>query len=348
LKAEIRNFCKDLHANRTKSFNDPEYNFVMKYKDVSRSQAMYVGSRSISKNGIFVNSLGNNISPKFSSIIEKYQPIKECVLIKNNIFKKYYLYIPFEKETKDIDNRHKVIALDPGEKTFLSFYSLNSYGKIGDNMRTKIIPMQREIRKLQSAIDIGKNKKGKKLKNKSRLRKKINKKYLKIHNKVHELHKKAAKYLCENYENIILPDFKIKPMISNKKENEEKERIRKIEDIEEANKERRELKKKIKMSNESKFVLERLSHYKFKLYLKAKAEEYKTIVYDVIESHTSQACTICGELSKTYDKNRIKICDNCNSRIDRDVNGSRNILIKALREIGKITPLKVRRSAKAD
>jgi transposase len=106
------------------------------------------------------------------------------------------------------------------------------------------------------------------------------------------------------------------------------------------------------MSNENKFVLERLSHYQFKLYLKAKAEEYKTVVYDVKEDFTSQACTKCGHLSKTYDANRLKTCDKCGYKIDRDINGARNILLKILRTVAKIIKptkvVKLKKSAKAD
>ena len=68
------------------------------------------------------------------------------------------------------------------------------------------------------------------------------------------------------------------------------------------------------------------SHYKFKEYLKATAKRYKTIIYDVDESYTSQMCTKCGILSKNYNNERIKECT-CGYNIDRDINGSRNILL---------------------
>jgi len=81
-----------------------------------------------------------------------------------------------------------------------------------------------------------------------------------------------------------------------------------------------------------KFVLSMQSHYRFKEYLKAKAKRYRTKVYDVNESYTSQMCTKCGLLSKKYDKNREKQCT-CGYKIDRDINGSRNILLKCIKEL---------------
>ena len=89
------------------------------------------------------------------------------------------------------------------------------------------------------------------------------------------------------------------------------------------------MRKRVRLSNEVKFVLQMQSHYRFKMYLKAKAKEYGTNVYNINESYTSQACTNCGRLSKEY-KNRVKNCT-CGKRIDRDLNGSRNILMKSLR-----------------
>ena len=73
------------------------------------------------------------------------------------------------------------------------------------------------------------------------------------------------------------------------------------------------------------------SHYRFKEYLKATAKKYRTNIYDVDESYTSQMCTKCGILSKKYDNKREKICT-CGYKIDRDINGSRNILLKCIKE----------------
>ena len=52
--------------------------------------------------------------------------------------------------------------------------------------------------------------------------------------------------------------------------------------------------------------------------------------YEVDESFASQCCTLCGVLSKEYDKKRTKNCPCCGIKIDRDVNGSRNIYLKSI------------------
>jgi putative transposase len=88
----------------------------------------------------------------------------------------------------------------------------------------------------------------------------------------------------------------------------------------------------IGLSKNVKYVLSMQSHYRFKEYLKAKAKEYKTTIYDADESYTSMTCTKCGDQSKEYNKDRIKQCK-CGYKIDRDCNGSRNILLKCLKSL---------------
>jgi putative transposase len=257
---------------------------------------------------------------------------KDCKLKHDKIFDKYYLLVVHEVKPKEIKKRKKIVALDPGEKTFMTFYSDKEFGKLGDSMRDKILPIQKKIRKLTSILDKKKNKKGKRLNNRKRIKTNIHKLNLKIKGYVNEVHKKTAKYLCENYENILLPEFETKPLLSNKKRKSEYIRIHKIENKVIAKEELKKVCKLVKLSKSVKYVMQRQSHYTFKKFLKEKAEEYGTKVYDVNEAYTSQACTVCGVLSKTYSY-RTKTCEICKYKIDRDVNGSRNILIKSLREL---------------
>ncbi len=75
-----------------------------------------------------------------------------------------------------------------------------------------------------------------------------------------------------------------------------------------------------------------LSHYKFKQYLINKGNEYDCEIKEVTEENTSKACTKCGKKSDIY-KKRQKECEFCKYKIDRDVNGSRNILIKNVKVV---------------
>ena len=71
-----------------------------------------------------------------------------------------------------------------------------------------------------------------------------------------------------------------------------------------------------------------LSHYKFKEHLINKGNEYGCVVdAKVSENETTMTCTLCGCRQYTLNK-RIRKCNNCKKEIDRDINASRNVIIK--------------------
>ena len=55
---------------------------------------------------------------------------------------------------------------------------------------------------------------------------------------------------------------------------------------------------------------------------------------EVTEEYTSKTCTKCGKISDKC-RNRLKECENCGYKINRDINGARNILIKNIKQIIK-------------
>ena len=326
LKGEIKTFCSNLKSARTNSYNNNNNPFELTYKNISKKQTIIVNNRNISSKGIFSNALKELKCKNFKNIIKKYQINQECKLLYDKTLNGYYLYILVKKNKIEIKNRKEVVAIDEGEKIFASFYSVNEIGNLGKDMRIKILGIQNLIKQYQKKI---KNKKYKK--KKKSLKKKIAKCFNKIKGYVNEVHKKASKYLCENYKNILLPVFETKPMISKNKIKIETEKIKKLSK-EEGKEKIKKLNKQIRMSKKVKFVLSMQKHYKFKEYLKALGERYKTVIYDVNEAYTSQVCTKCGIKSKEYTTERIKKCS-CGYKIDRDMNGSRNILLKCINEL---------------
>ena len=143
---------------------------------------------------------------------------------------------------------------------------------------------------------------------------------------VKELHNKTALYLVKNYKQILLPKFETSNMIGKKFIKNEVKNIKTLPS-ENQKIQYRKLTKKVNLSKKVKFVLNSLSHYKFKQHLLHKGKEYGCDVKIVTEEYTSKCCSRCGYLSDEY-INRMKICPYCNLKINRDINGSRNILIK--------------------
>lgn len=202
----------------------------------------------------------------------------------------YYLLIPQAFSTEITENQGKfgkLIALDPGVRTFMTCYSQEACFEFGARDIGKINRLQYHLRTLTGS---------RKRKAASRLRKKIK-------DLVTEVHWKVAKFLCQNYENILIPEFRVSQMVK---------------------KEDRKLNKTTVKSMLS------WSHYAFRMRLIHQAKKYGTCIWVTNESYTSKTCTRCGEINPTLGSSKTFNCGKCGLKIGRDVGGARNIYIRAL------------------
>ena len=119
----------------------------------------------------------------------------------------------------------------------------------------------------------------------------------KISNLVLDMHKKLSKWLCENYTKVYIPKLNFHNMR--------------------------------RLHRKEKSKLASLSHCAFVDRLIWKSREYKCDIYEVQEEYTSKTCSSCGFLKKEL-KGRTFKCDACNKIFDRDVNASKNIMLKYL------------------
>ena len=80
------------------------------------------------------------------------------------------------------------------------------------------------------------------------------------------------------------------------------------------------------------------SHYSFRQALISKAELHPWVRVAVVnEAYTSKTCGGCGELHQNLRGNKTFTCPCCYYKADRDINASRNILLRYLtREIGVV------------
>ena len=231
----------------------------------------------------------NNIS--FNDIV-KSSKTKGLEIIYEKHTGKYFLHYPVEidwfpeddkrndSQVKFVNKGDRIISLDPGIRKFLVGYDPTGESIfIGEGASL-------ELTKLLYEVDVIENPK---------------KKYLvwkKIKNLVEELHWKTISFLLENYDVIILPDFRVSQMI-----------------------------KKKKLSRMTKRLMCMFSFFSFKEKLKEKSRRYEKKVIIVDESYTSCTCGVCGHINNTKG-NEVFKCSSCNLVLDRDVQGSRNIFIK--------------------
>lgn len=329
LTDELRIFCSNLKSCKTNMDRNNIKTFKMKPKNTSNGRCIFLPRTSIKKNSIYKTHLGKMLGMENINIREVKN---DCRLIYNKRHNRYILLVPVNVESVKIKDREKVVALDPGEKVFITYFGSDGYGQIGRDTRERYLAEQIKIRKWQRIRNRKKNRRGKM--KKASIRKignKIKKCYERLRNFTKEMHNKAAIFLCKRYERIMIPEFKTKGMIRNRyKQRKEEVKKRFEEDYDKGKEELKKYKKQEELNKRVKFVLSMQSHYKFKQHLINKGNEYGCEVIEVTEEDTSKTCTKCGWRSKTYN-NREKTCERCKYKINRDVNGARNILIKNIK-----------------
>ncbi len=276
-----------------------------------RRKNLYIESNLISetKNGFCISVLG-----EIKCDYNLHQIDKTFIVQYDKYYNKYYLLIP--KDITKVENRldehinnkdyRKVInnshnrlkcknkcGIDPGVRTFLTIYSKDKVYEIGtetDNM----------LNKYYNKIDKLNERKSKKLIKNKDYSNAITHVYDKISNKISDMHWKVSRYLCLTYDTIKIGKISTSKIVLNETSN---------------------------IRAKTKRVLMSLSHYKFRMRLQSQCEKYNVKYVEIDEYKTTKQCSNCKEENIVGDK-KIYECQNCNLKIDRDINASINIYKK--------------------
>ena len=195
----------------------------------------------------------------------------------------------------------EVIALDPGVRTFMTGYDPGgAVWEIGAADMQRIYRLCYTLDRLQSDWSDPTCRHRRRY----RLRRAARRIRLRIRRLVDECHKRLAKWLCENYRQVLLPKFEVSRMV-----------------------------KRGQRRLHSKTVRSMLtwSHFRFRQRLLHKAELYpscQVILCD--EAYTSKTCGQCGYIHQHLGGNKLFTCPSCGMVMDRDFNGSRNIWLRYL------------------
>ena len=120
----------------------------------------------------------------------------------------YHLSVPYdEKLPPERENQARVVALDPGVRSFLTWYSADSVGKIGEGAFFRI---QRLCERLDDLLSRAAKSPSRRRRN---MRRAANRMRLRIENLVIELHRQAARFLVDNFDVILLPGFETSEMV---------------------------------------------------------------------------------------------------------------------------------------
>jgi transposase len=218
--------------------------------------------------------------------------ISDCRLQKNE--GNYYLYVPDLVVLNEYNNKSKQITIDPGIRTFGTGITENKIVKIGEKAGTSIKEYLLKKDKIMNNANID-------VKIKKKNEKTINKK---ITNLVNELHWKTINYLTKNYETILIGSMSSKSIVS----------------------------KKNGLNRMTKRIALHLNFNKFHQRLKFKCNMNGSIYGKINEWMTSKMCSNCSNIHENLGSSEMYECSKCKIRMERDINGARNIYIKAIRE----------------
>lgn len=200
---------------------------------------------------------------------------------------RFFLTKPEAKAIKIPENqRIPVIALDPGVRAFQTIYSPEIAGKVGHGDFQRIYRLCYTLDALYS---------GRKKQRTNRFNRKLKRLRWKIKDLIAEVHHKLALFLVKNFEVILIPSFETSEMVT-------------------------------KLHSKVARAMLGWAHYRFKSFLKCKAQEYSAEVIEVNEAYTSRTCTRCGKQQNIGSK-KVFICS-CGLVLDRDLLGARNIFLK--------------------
>lgn len=130
----------------------------------------------------------------------------------------------------------------------------------------------------------------------------------KIRNLIDDVQPKLIKWLCENYCVVLLPAFETSRMIG-----------------------KRDGRRRI--NSKTSRAMATWAHYRFRMRLLSKAHEYPRCHIEIVdEAYTSKTCGRCGTLHHKLGGAKRFRCPRpqCSFRIDRDLNGARNIYLRYL------------------
>ena len=205
---------------------------------------------------------------------------------------RWFLIIPQKRHIQRPENqRLPFVALDPGVRTFMSFYSPYVYGKIGDGDFKKIYRLCLGLDKIYSKMSKEKAKK------KRIFKLAAERQRWKIFDLIDDMHKKTSHFLVTRFSEVVIPSFETSQMVT-------------------------------KLRSKTARSMLSFAHYRFKQFLIAKAEEYSCKIRIVSEAYTSKTCSYCGCIQNIGSKKIFKC--SCGVNADRDLQGARGIYLRAL------------------
>ena len=290
--SNVKRFNQQLAVDRAKGQRLEEDFAELRFRSRKSSrQSCYIPDDAVTEQGVYHTILG---PLRMAEAVPVGQ--KECRLVKER--GQYWLVVPHPAQC-DIEtpSGDGVVALDPGVRTFLTYFSETYCGKLGHRAFGRIQRLCHWLDDLISRTDTEPNRQ-----RRSQMRRAEARMRQRVVNLVDELHWQAARWLTSNYRIILLPTF-----------------------------ETQDLTRRASRQIRSKTARMMLSfrHYEFKRRLMWKAWQRGALVIEVDEAYTSKTRSWDGSVKGNLGGASV-IRDDTGFGMDRDVNGARGIFLQAL------------------
>lgn len=274
--------------------------FDVKFRNKKNTtQVFRVNKNALKDQSIFVSRLKKNKKLRFRKRdVEKFTENDSSngnfIILKTKP-DFWYLCLPRKiKTTKPEPATLKSVFLDPGVRTFQTLYSPDGFvAKINSDPGIQDIAKKHDLLWSISDSNI-------KSKTKINIRNRCATLRNKLKNKIDDMHWQTASFLCKHFDTIFIPRFEVSNMVSGSP-----------------------------LGSKITRRMLQLSHSKFKerlLYLGNKMGRHVIVIG---EEYTTKTCGVCGHL-QTMNGKKIYHCEHCNTIIDRDYNGARNICLKVI------------------
>ena len=212
-------------------------------------------------------------------------------------FGRWYFLLVYKHKQEKREKGCRIGALDPGIRTFQSYYSEDEAGEIGtdealrraDHIIAKIKSLERRIGKECDPRKV------------QRLKKAWYRANARSSNLATDIHYKTIQCLFDRFDVIIAPRLSTASMLSDGKLN-------------------RKTKQRMRFYR----------HGMFYTRLLQKAAIQQKVVLNLEEHGTSKTCSSCGVANRRLGSSKTFWCPDCRFESDRDINSARNHLLKAL------------------
>ena len=209
----------------------------------------------------------------------------------------YHLVVTCPAQRRVSETQARVVALDPGIRSFLIWLSETDAGHIAPGAFGKIQRLCAHLDALLSRAKLERRRLAKRNKYLAADRMRV-----RIINLVDELHHQAARWLVDNFDIILLPTFETSDMVQPGAR---------------------------KLRSRSARSLLTYGHYRFQQFLAWKAWQSGKDVILVNEAYTSKTCSWNGEIIPNLGGRRV-VAGSDGVRVNRDINGARGIFLRAL------------------